>query len=91
MNKTITTLCLSAAVLLSACVSQSTYKQEVGKADTYQRLDNQLKSEVAADQAQITQPQGLVRVTLPTASCSPRAAGSSTPGARRRWASSRRS
>jgi len=64
MNKTITTLCLSAAVLLSACVSQSTYKQEVGKADTYQRLDNQLKSEVAADQAQITQLQGLVRVTL---------------------------
>ncbi len=55
---------LCATVLLGACVSQSTYNQEVAKANTYQQLDNQLKSEVAADQAQIQQLQGLVRVTL---------------------------
>ena len=57
-------LFLSAAALLSACVSQKTYNQEVAKASTYQQLDNQLKGEVSADQAQITQLQGLVRVTL---------------------------
>lgn len=55
---------LAATALLSACVSQKTYNQEVAKANTYQQLDNQLKGEVAADQAQITQLQGLVRVTL---------------------------
>lgn len=65
MNSRITLpLLLAATFALSACVSQSTYKQEVGKANTYQQLDNQLKGEVAADQAQITQLQGLVRVTL---------------------------
>ena len=57
-------LLVAAATLLSACVSQSTYKQEVGKANTYQQLDNQLKGEVATDQAQITQLQDMVRVTL---------------------------
>jgi chemotaxis protein MotB len=55
---------LAATLALSACVSQKTYNQEVAKADTYQQLDNQLKGEVAADQAQIQQLQGLVRVTL---------------------------
>jgi chemotaxis protein MotB len=55
---------LSATVLLGACVSQNTYNREVAKANTYQQLDNQLKAEVAADQAQIQQLQGLVRVTL---------------------------
>ena len=65
MNSRITLpLLLVATALLSACVSQSTYKQEVGKADTYQQLDNQLKGEVAADQAQITQLDKVVRVTL---------------------------
>jgi chemotaxis protein MotB len=57
-------LMLSASILLGACVSQGTYNKEVQKADTYQQLDNQLKGEVAADQAQIQQLQGLVRVTL---------------------------
>jgi chemotaxis protein MotB len=57
-------LLLAATFTLSACVSQSTYNQEVAKANTYQQLDNQLKGEVAADQAQIQQLQGLVRVTL---------------------------
>ena len=55
---------LSATLLLGACVSQNTYKQEVSKASTYQQLDKQLKGEVAADQAQITQLQNMVRVTL---------------------------
>ena len=57
-------LLLAATFALSACVSQKTYNQEVAKANTYQQLDNQLKGEVAADQAQIQQLQGLVRVTL---------------------------
>jgi len=57
-------LLLAATFTLSACVSQKTYNQEVSKADTYQQLDNQLKGEVGADQAQIQQLQGLVRVTL---------------------------
>ena len=61
---TISAIILGTAALLSACVSQSTYKQEVAKASTYQQLDDQLKGEVGADQAQITQLQGLVRVTL---------------------------
>lgn len=64
MKTTITAIVLGAAALLSACVSQSTYKQEVTRADTYQQLDSQLKGEVGADEAQITQLQGLVRVTL---------------------------
>ena len=58
------TALLAAAALLSACVSQSAYNQEVKKASTYQQLDTQLKGEVAADQAQITQLQNVVRVTL---------------------------
>jgi chemotaxis protein MotB len=62
--KTQGAIALLVAVLLSACVSQSTYNQEVQKASTYQQLDNQLKGEVAADQAQITQLQNVVRVTL---------------------------
>ena len=53
MKTTTTALMLSASLLLGACVSQKTYNQEVAKANTYQQLDSQLKSEVAADQAQI--------------------------------------
>lgn len=57
-------LMIGATALLGACVSQKTYNQEVAKASTFQQIDSQLKGEVAADQAQITQLQGLVRVTL---------------------------
>jgi chemotaxis protein MotB len=64
MKTPILAILLGASALLSACVSQSTYNKEVAKANTYQQLDDQLKGEVAADQAQITQLQGLVRVTL---------------------------
>jgi chemotaxis protein MotB len=64
MHPRISSLLVGAAVLLCACVSQSTYKQEVAKADTYQQLNNQLKGEVTADEAEITQLQNVVRVTL---------------------------
>lgn len=64
MRTAMTALVLGGAAMLSACVSQGTYNNEVTKADTYQQLDSQLKGEVGADQAQITQLQGLVRVTL---------------------------
>ncbi len=57
-------LLLSTALLLSACVSQGTYNQQVQKTDTYQKLDAQLKGELAADQAQIEQLQNLVKLTL---------------------------
>ena len=57
-------LILAATAALSGCVSQSTYQQEAGKAATYQQLSERLKGEVASDQAQITQLQNLVRVSL---------------------------
>jgi chemotaxis protein MotB len=60
----ITTALLATTALLSACVSQKTYDQEVQKSNTYQQLDTQLKGEISADQAQITQLQNVVQVTL---------------------------
>ncbi|HRH87148.1 MAG TPA: OmpA family protein [Rubrivivax sp.] len=62
--KHLASLLILAAAALSACVSQSTYQQEVGKATTYQQLSERLKGELASDQAQITQLQNLVRVSL---------------------------
>jgi chemotaxis protein MotB len=55
---------LCSAALLGACVSQSTYNQQVQKTSTYQKLDEQLKAELAGDQAQIEQLQNLVKLTL---------------------------
>ena len=55
---------LASAALMSACVSPSTYNEQVQKTRTYQQVDAQLKGEVAADQAQIEQLQNLVRLTL---------------------------
>ncbi len=52
------------ATLLCGCVSQGTYYQEVQKASTHKQLDAQLRTEVIADQAQITQLHNLVSVTL---------------------------
>ncbi|MBE2242002.1 MAG: hypothetical protein IAE86_04555 [Burkholderiaceae bacterium] len=56
---------------LAACVSQGSYYQEVQKADSYeqkastcQQLSSQLKGELATDQAQVTQLQNPVRVSL---------------------------
>ncbi len=55
---------LCSALLMSACVSQSAYNQQVQKTSTYQKLDDQLKAELAGDQAQIEQLQNLVKLTL---------------------------
>jgi chemotaxis protein MotB len=57
-------IALSIAVLVTGCVSQSTYDQQVQKTSTYQQLDEQLKAELAGDQAQIEQLQNLVKLTL---------------------------
>ena len=53
-----------AAALLGGCVSDSTYNKEVNTANTYKQLNTQLSGEVAADQAEIQQLQGVIRVTL---------------------------
>ena len=58
------TLVLAAAVLAAACVSQQTYNTEVQKVDTYSALNQKLTSELGADQAQITQLQNQLKVTL---------------------------
>lgn len=47
--KHLASLLILAAAALSACVSQSTYQQEVGKATTYQQLSERLKGELASD------------------------------------------
>lgn len=57
-------LVLCAAVLAAGCVSQQTYKAEVQTADNYQKLNQQLSSELSSDQAQITQLQNQLKVTL---------------------------
>lgn len=57
-------LILAASAALSGCVWQSTCKQEVGKANTCQQPSQRLQGELAADQAQVTQLQNLVRVSL---------------------------
>jgi len=56
---------------LSACVSQSTYKQEVQQVDTlsvqnkaYAQLTQQLQTEIQADQVKIKQLEGRLTVTL---------------------------
>jgi len=55
---------ITAVVLLSACVTESTYKKEVSLADTYEQLNTQLKGEVSTDQAQVAELENLVRVSL---------------------------
>ena len=59
-----TVLAIGVSVLLGGCVSDSTYDKEVNTANTYQQLNTQLAGELAADQAQIQQLQGVIRVTL---------------------------
>jgi len=59
-----TVLALGVSVLLGGCVSDSTYNKEVNTADTYQQLNTQLSGELAADQAEVQQLQGVIRVTL---------------------------
>jgi len=62
---------LCATVLAAGCVSQQTYNTEVAKANTLntanQQLDalnQQLRGELASDQAQITQLQNQLKVTM---------------------------
>lgn len=57
-------LAAGVATLLAGCVSDSTYDKEVNTANTYQQLNAQLQGEVAAQQAEIQQLQGVIRVTL---------------------------
>ena len=64
MNLKTTMLAFAAATLVAGCVSDSTYDKEVNTANTYQQLNTQLQGEVAAQQAEITQLQGVIRVTL---------------------------
>lgn len=62
---------MAVTALAVGCVSQSTYKAEVAKADTYQAKSNayqalsqQLQAELKADQVQIQQLQNQVKLTL---------------------------
>ena len=57
-------LVLATAAALAGCVSESKYDQQVNKANTYQQLNAQLKGEISGDQAQITELQNAIRVTL---------------------------
>ena len=64
MNLKNTMLAFAAATLVAGCVSDSTYNKEVNTANTYKQLNTQLSGEVSADQAEIQQLQGVIRVTL---------------------------
>ena len=55
---------LCAAVLAAGCVTKQTYNTEVQKADTYVALNTKLSGELSSDQAQITQLQNQLKVTL---------------------------
>jgi chemotaxis protein MotB len=57
-------LAITAAVLMSACVTEGTYKKEVSLAGTYEQLNTQLQGEIGTDQAQVSELQNLVRVSL---------------------------
>jgi chemotaxis protein MotB len=53
-----------AAIVAAGCVTKQTYNKEVNLADTYQALNTQLSGELSADQAQITQLQNQLKVTM---------------------------
>ncbi len=55
---------LCAAVLAAGCVTKQTYNKEVSTADTYKALNTQLSGELSTDQAQITQLQNQLKVTM---------------------------
>lgn len=57
-------LVLCAALLAAGCVTDKTYNTEVQKANTYATLNQKLSGELSADQAQITQMQNELRVTM---------------------------
>lgn len=55
---------VSAAALVTACVSEQTYQTQVKKADTYEALSKQLQGELKADQVKITQLQDQLKLTM---------------------------
>jgi chemotaxis protein MotB len=57
-------LVLCAAALAAGCVTKQTYNTEVQKADNYAALNTKLSGELSSDQAQITQLQNQLKVTL---------------------------
>jgi chemotaxis protein MotB len=57
-------LTAAAVLLLSACVSQSTYDQLQAQYNQVQQQNSQLTAQVAADKAQICRLQGAVRYTV---------------------------
>src|SRR5215510_868143 len=64
------TVVLLAMALMAGCVSEKTYQQEVQQVGTlsaqnktYQALNQQLQAEVRADQVQLTQLQGCLKVS----------------------------
>ena len=57
-------LVLCAAMLAAGCVTKQTYNAEVKTADTYAALNTKLSGELSSDQAQITQLQNQLKVTL---------------------------
>ncbi|MFC5607670.1 OmpA/MotB family protein [Variovorax soli] len=61
-NKLILALC--AAALAAGCVTQKTYNTEVQRADAYAALNQKLSSELSASQAQVTQLQNELKVTM---------------------------
>ncbi|MDM0020894.1 OmpA/MotB family protein [Variovorax saccharolyticus] len=57
-------LALCAALVAAGCVTKQTYNTEVQKADSYAALSQKLQGELSADQAQITQLQNELKVTM---------------------------
>ncbi len=55
---------LSALVFASGCVSKSKYDAEVQKANNYEQLNAQLRSQLSADEAQIKVLKNELKVTM---------------------------
>ena len=64
MRKRVLIAALAAAALMVGCVSEHTYDAEVQKSALYQQLSAKLQTELNADEAQIKQLQGQVKLTL---------------------------
>jgi chemotaxis protein MotB len=64
MKFTRVTLLVCTAVLATGCVTKQTYNKEVAAANNYQALDTQLSGQWSSDQAQITQLQNQLKVTM---------------------------
>lgn len=57
-------LALCTVALAAGCVTKQTYNTEVQKANTYAALSQTLKGELTTDQAQISQLQNELKVTM---------------------------